>query len=314
MLKKNALRRIFTASLALIIVSILYFFPTDNKMAKISKEINYVNPHISYLYLVNKDNYLARVTMAIKEVKSEIDEAQEIIDALRIGSDKKEYIPKNFKPIIPQNTKIIDISLDKGLLKINFSKELLDVNKNEEIKVIESLIYSLTEINNIKEIMLFIEGEKLILLPQSKIVLPNTLTRDFGINKIYDLDNLKNITKTTIYFIGKEDNYTYYVPVTKIDNNKKSKVEIIINELKSSPIYETNLLSYLNASIELLNYEILEKQIYLTFNNKILNNFDTNDILEEVKYSIALSLKDSLNVDEVIFKVDDEVIATLKEE
>ena len=137
--------------------------------------------------------------------------------------------------------------------------------------------------------------------------------RSFGINKVYDITNITTSSKTTIYYIGKEDDLTYYIPVTKIDNNPNEKIEIIINELKSAPIYETNLISFLASSVELLNYEILENQINLTFNNEIFEDFTEKNILEEVKYSIALSLMDTLNVKEVIFKVDDLVIEVFKE-
>ena len=158
--------------------------------------------------------------------------------------------------------------------------------------------------------MIFIENTKLDKLPQSKINLPLTLTRDFGINKIYDLTNLKDTSKTTIYYIGKEDNVSYYIPVTKITNNPNNKIKIIIEELKSSPIYETNLMSYLASSVELLDYEQLENEISLSFNNAILSDLDEKNILEEVKYSIALSLKDTYNVENITFKVNDQIITT----
>ena len=98
-----------------------------------------------------------------------------------------------------------------------------------------------------------------------------------------------------------------------INNEKNNKVEIIIDELKSSPIYETNLMSYLASSVELESYEELENQITLSFNNAIFDDFNEENILEEVKYSISLSLQDTLDIDEVIFKVDDKVIETFNE-
>lgn len=311
MLKKSALRRIMVSTLALIITSILYFFPNNQSTNNINTTTNYISLAKTPIYLVNKDNYLVRTTLATKSDDS-ISKARELIEALTIGSEKNEYIPDNFDAIIPKNTKILSLSLDKELLKINFSKEFLNVPKEMEEKLIESLVYTLTEIDNIKEIMIFVDNVKLEQLPQNNIKLPNTLDRNFGINKLYDITNIKNLTKTTIYYIGKEDNIYYYVPVTKIDNNNNNKVEIIINELKSSPIYETNLISYLASSVELLNYETLENQIYLSFNNKIFSDFNEKNILEEVKYSIALSLKDSLNIDDVVFKVDDEIITSYK--
>ncbi len=311
MLKKSALRRIMVSTMALLIVMVLYFLPEEEYMP-IHQDIEYVSVDATPIYLLNPDQYIVRTTIATTG-KDEISLAKELIDALTIGSDKSEYLNEHFEPIIPQNTKLIDISLENGLLKLNFSQEILQVKKEMEEKLIESLIYTLTDINGIEQIMIFVEGEKLEELPQSHIHLPNTLDRSYGINKIYDITNLKDITKTTVYYIGEFDDFIYYVPVTKLENDHgDNKIEIIIDELKSSPIYETNLMSYLASSVELESYEELENQVTLSFNNAIFDDFTEQNILEEVKYSISLSIQDTLHVDEVIFKVDDEVIETFK--
>ena len=312
MLKKSALRRILTATLALIIVSILYFFPNNKTFNNIKQTTNYIEVNKIPIYLINNDNYLVR-TSIVSNINEDLEKVKYLISALTINSEIKDNLPKNFKPIIPQNTKILSLSLENNLLKIDFSKEFLNIPKEQEEKLIESITYTLTENKNIKEIMIFIEGAKLEYLPQNNIKLPTTLTRDFGINKVYDLTSIKDISKTTIYYIGKNEDLVYYIPVTKIDNNQNNKIEIIIEELKSSPTYETNLLSYLASSVKLLNYETLENSINLTFNNEIFSDFNDKNILEEVKYSISLSIKDSIHVEEVNFLVDGEIISTFSE-
>ena len=71
-------------------------------------------------------------------------------------------------------------------------------------------------------------------------------------------------------------------------------------------------MSYLASSVKLESYEELENQVILSFNNEIFDDFKEQNILEEVKYSISLSIEDTLNVEEVIFKVDNKVIETFK--
>ena len=100
--------------------------------------------------------------------------------------------------------------------------------------------------------------------------------------------------------------------ITRDAEFARENVDSEIDELKSSPIYETNLMSYLASSVELESYEELENQIILSFNNAIFDDFNDQNILEEVKYSISLSIQDTLNVREVIFKVDDKVIETFQ--
>ena len=312
MLKKSALRRIMVSTLALIIVTVLYFFPTDDNNNQITQNVEYVSVDNTPIYLMNPDNYVVRTSIATKE-KEPLALVKEMIDALTIGNEKQDYIPKHFSSIIPENTKLLDVSLEDGLLKIDFSKEFLNTTKEMEEIMIEAIVYTLTEIDGIDKIMIFVEGTKLEVLPQSNIKLPNTLDRSYGINKVYDITSLKDLTKTTIYYIGEFNNLIYYVPVTKIENdNGNNKIEIIIDELKSSPKNETNLMSYLASSVKLESYEELENQVILSFNNEIFDDFKEQNILEEVKYSISLSIEDTLNVEEVIFKVDNKVIETFK--
>ena len=145
-------------------------------------------------------------------------------------------------------------------------------------------------------------------MPKSKINLPSTLDRSFGINKEYNINKLDNINKTTVYYINTFDNKTYYVPVTKINNDSRNKIEIIIDELSSNNTYKTNLMSYLNSNTKLISVEEKENELRLSFNNSILDNISNQKILEEVIYTISLSVKDNYNVDSVIFNVDNKEI------
>lgn len=308
MLKKAAFRRIILASLALLILLIIYFFPNNNP--EIRESLTYVDPVEMPIFLIDKNDYVARTTI-VKNKEETLEIVEEIIDALTIGGTKSSYIPENFKAIIPAKTKIIDSSLKDGLLKINFSKEFLTISSEYEEKMIESLIYSLTELDDVKEIMLFVNGEKLTKLPNSGKKLPNILDKNYGINKIYNLDSIKDTSKTTIYYLSKDNDFYYYVPVTEINNDNTERVEVIINNLKSTPIYHTNLISYLTASANLQSYELLENSISLSFNNALLANLEEKQIQEEVKYSIALSLRDTYNIKEVAFNVDDELIEVI---
>ncbi len=309
MLKKSSLRRITIATIALVIVGIIWLFPT--KKDEFPQTINYVEADLSPIYLVDNNEYVARTQMIIKE-QDEILRIKEIIEALTIGSSKKDYIPNGFKQIIPEGTKLLEATLDEGLLKLNFSKEFLNVKEKDECKLIESIVYSLTEEENVKEIMIFIEGEQLTKLPNSKEKLPATLNRNFGINKVYDMDTFIDTSMTTVYYLSKFKDSYYYVPVTLVNNDNTNKVEIVIESLKSSPIYQGNLMSYLASSVELLDYEIKESTATLNFNDYVLSDINSNEILEEVKYTIYLSLKDNMNVKEVNFNVNNTLIDNFK--
>ena len=305
MLKRLALKKFIIVSLSFIILLLIYLFPEKEKY-NINTTLTYIEPKTLPIYLVDNNNLVSRFEV-IKTNDEPLKLIDEIINNLTIDSENSSHIPDNFKKIIPKGTKVLSKDLKDGLLKINFSKELLNITSENEEKMIESIIYSLTEIKEVKKIMIFVEGETLKELPNSKKILPNTLDRTYGINKVYELESMKDITKITTYYVSKTEEYLYYTPVTTITNSKNEKVEVIIEKLKSSPTYQTNLISYLASSAELLDYEILENSVNLSFNNEVLS-LEEDKIIEEVKYSIALSIKDTYNISETIFYVDDMLI------
>ena len=66
-----------------------------------------------------------------------------------------------------------------------------------------------------------------------------------------------------------------------------------------------------NKWYENISTLIMEEQpdiLELTFNSYIFSDIDNKDILEEVVYTICLSVKDNYDVDEVVIKSEDEEI------
>lgn len=302
MLKKMALKKIVISSLALIILLIICLFPNKTNY-DFKTTLTYTTPIVQPIYLIDNNNYVARYNI-IRKTNETLELVDYVIENLTISDKNGYYLPNGFNAIIPKNTKILNKSLEDDLLKINFSKEFLNIDKENEEKMLEAIVYSLLEIKGIKKIMIFVEGENLTKLPNSGKNIAIILDKNIGINKTYDINSLKETDKTTTYYLSKIDNVYYYVPVTSITNNDKEKVEIIIEKLKTSPTYKTNLISFLASNTELLNYEILENSVSLSFNNNILS-LDNNQITEEVKYSIALSIRDTYNINQTIFYVDD---------
>lgn len=304
MLKKGILKRITISSLALVILLITYFFPTKME-SKIPQTLSYSDIKTSAVYVLDKASWVSRIPIKVNASET-LEKAKEILNILTIKSKESEYLPTDFYGVIPVGTTILDLSLDKGILKIDFSKEVLNTTKDLERKMIEAIVYSLTELNEVENVLIFVEGEQLLELPFSKEKLPTILNKDFGINKVYDIDSIKNTTKTTIYYGSKQNDNFYYVPVTYVENNPQEKVEVIIEKLKTSPLYESNLVSFLHANAEMTNYEILENEIKLSFNNYLLDDLTSGNVLEEVKYTIFLSIRDTYNVDKVEFNVEND--------
>ena len=299
---------------AVLILLIIYLIPDNRKEIELKNDdIEYAYNNItSAIYLVDRDDYVARTNIASCNC-SDVDKAKDLLEGLIIGGKKSGIIPNGFRSIIPPDTSILDINLENKILTINFSKELLEVSEPEEEKMIESIIYTLTSIKGIDKVIIKVEGNILTNLPHSRKTLPSVLDKSYGINKDYELVTINNIDSYTVYYVNKYNDNKYYVPVTKYVNKEENDpIKVIIKELSSSPIYETNLMSYLNASTTLNDYELIENNLKLNFNELLLSDPDSNKILEEVIYTIGLSINDAYdNLETVSFYVNDNEIYTL---
>ena len=315
MIKKLAYRKLAITTLALIIVGMLYFFP-NNSSIKYKQIIRYYDEsNLKSVYLMDKYNYVSKLKVPINQTEL-LEMIKEKINYLIIGNDSKLNIPEGFRGIIPSDTKILDLNLENDILTINFSKEILSVNEKDEEHMIEAIVFTITEFEKISKVRIYVEGKALTELPISKKKIPELLDRNFGINKIYDFKSLNDLTQTIVYYVNVINDETYYTPVTKVDNDTRDKVTLVIEELKSNIIYQTNLSSYLSEAAVLDKYEVEGDKIILLFNDKIFDQ-NSNSILEEVEYTISMSLMDNLGVKEVVFRVNDEkkdvsVIKTLE--
>lgn len=299
--------RILICVLVLFTLLIMYIIPNkeENNLI-ITTELEYIeDAKVSDIYLLDQNNYLGCTKIIVDNDDIE-KKAKELLESLIIDGKKQNNIPSGFKPILPSTTKINKITYKDNTIKIDLSKDIFD--SNEEEKIIESIVYTLTSINEIKYVIIYIDGNILTRLPKSNITLPTTLDRSYGINKEYNINSNKNITKTTIYYISKFNDSEYYVPVTKVTNDSREKIEIIIDELSSHSVYGSNLMSYLNSNTKILSVNNENDTLTINFNDAIYNDINKKEILEEVIYTISMSINDNYDVNKVIFNVNNEEI------
>lgn len=304
MIKKFTIRKILISFLFILVAIILYNYPEE-----LTEHISTVKNENKEIFLIDENNYVSMTKMISKS--ENIDERiQEIIYSLIIDSNYKYYLPEGFRAVIPKDTKLLDYSLHDGVLKLNFNRSFLEVEKENEEKMFQSLIYSLTSLDEIKKIMIFIEGEHLTELPKSNKKIDLYLDRNFGINTIYDINTISNTDAYTVYYLNKNNEY-YYTPVTYVRNNVDDKIELIIKSLTTTPTNGSSLISRLNYQVELMNYELTEEAITMNFNSFLLNSVVNEKLVEEVKYSIYYSLSDTFGIKKVIFEVDNAEIDDL---
>lgn len=308
------LKKMFTKKLILIMavtfsLTLVCLIPNDSSKLNAKQELKYVDKEVakSVAYLLDSNNYLARTMVVTSNAKIE-EKARELMEILIKDGKGESKIPNGFRSLISSETKINSVHYNDGLIKIDFSSELLDTNIEQEEKIIEAIVYTLTSIENVDKVIIYVDGDILTKLPKTGITLPSTLDKSYGINKEYDISSYKDINKVTVYYVSKYNDNTYYVPVTKYLNDEREKIKIIVDELASSYLYNSNLMSYLNSNTTLLSSEITDDTLSLVFNQYIFSDQTTKNILEEVIYTIGLSIGINYDVKQVVFNVDNQEI------
>lgn len=309
MIRTKAIRKMFITTLTLFILLTVYLIPkteSENVLKTNLEMANNTNIGTNIIYLLNDNNYLVKTKILLSSTKKE-EQIKEILTNL-IKSDNQKF-PSNLKSTIPENTIVREIIYNNKIVTINFSKQILKVEKEKEKQMISSIVYSIIDLKEIDGVSILVEGESLTEYPNSHEKIDTILDKKIGINKEYNIKSRENIEKVVIYYLEKIDNSIYYVPVTKYLNDSREKVEIIVDELSSSYIYEPNLMSFLNNNTKLLSYEEKENVMFLNFNKYLFG--DNDKLLEEVAYTIAYSVFDNYDVNVVFFEVDNKEVGQI---
>ncbi len=302
MLCKKALRKIFITTFTLFTLFVIYIIPekiNSRNYLDVDMDVEYVvSLGTNEIYLLGPNNYLVKTNVLLESETIE-GKIKGIIDYLTIK--KSEKLPVGLSGIIPENTKLNQVSVTDHIAVLDFSEELFQGMESLEERIVEGIVYSILNLDEINGVTLKINGTLVQELPASKTKIPEVIDKSFGINKVYDIDNRNGIQKVTLYYIDQIDNENYYVPVTRYMNDDREKINIIIESLASDYIYESNLMSFLNKDTELIDYQIEDELMLLNFNHSI---FSQDKVLEEVSYSIAYSVFDNYDVNTVLLEVE----------
>lgn len=286
MLRKKAIRKILITSILIYTILTIYTIPklTNKKnVIQTTLEINDIsNINTDTIYLVNNKNFLVKKDIFIDSNQLK-DKIEIIIDNLKIKKNNNEL-----KGYIPSKTKLLSYKLEDDHLILNFSKDIKNVSNEKQL--ITGITYSLLELDNINYVSFLIEK-----IPWKNYT---KLSKNIGINNEYLLTSIKDTNKVVIYYL--DNTNTYYVPVTKYLNDKREKIEIIVDELKRT---KKGLISYIPEKVKLINYREEENILFLNFNEYLKDS--CKDSSEKILNTISYSVFDNYNVNMVVFEIED---------
>ena len=294
MLITKIINKIFRTTLIMFLILTVFTITNESKekVLRTNLEINNIKDiDKTKLYLLSNNNYLVETNVYINSDKLE-DKINKIIEYLKINNNK---IPKGLNGYLTKDIKINNINSEDNNIKINFSKEFLNI-KDKEL-VIEGLVYSLLNLDEINSIEVLVENNYLENYEYK-------LNKNIGINKQYILKNRKDVNKINLYYYNKINNIEYLTPVTKYINDKRKKIEIILDELINN--IPNNLISYMDDKVKLKEYKEENDLIILKFNENFIG--ENKDLNKKIINQIALTIFENYDVNTVLFQENDEKI------
>lgn len=292
---KRSINKIFFTTLIVFIAFILFSFSKTSVDNESFSSSSYRVP----LYTINEDSYVSMTSVFLDGDTLE-EKISNVIDIMVVDNNKNFLLPSYFKPILPRGTKLISVRLNGDILKIVFSKELLNISSEQADAMIESLLYTLLGFEEVVGVEIYVEDSLLKYVPNTNKKLPTILYDDYGINKSYSLSSNMDIKKINLYYYTRNNDNYYLIPVTKYVNDNREKLEIIVEEL-SSFLYQDNLISMLSDSVELVSYDIKDNVISLDFTDSFDSLYNVNDTVIK---PLLCSLFSNYTVDRVKISVD----------
>ncbi|WP_043934200.1 GerMN domain-containing protein [Bacillus sp. EB01] len=255
------------------------------------------------LYLIDKNGFVVSQALELPKTNSI---ARQALEYLVENGPVSEMLPNGFRAVLPADTDIsVDINDDK-VATVNFSKEFKNYQPEDELKILQSVTWTLTQFDSVDKVKLKLNGHELTEMPVNGTPISDSLSRDSGINlDSSTVTDIMNTRPVTVYYVGGEEGSYYYVPVTKrVSNSVASDIEAAVQELAKGPS-TTSLESEFMNQVKLLDDPKIEgEKVTLNFNEAVYHSFEEKIISEQLMDALVLSLTELDGIKEVSILVD----------
>jgi len=208
-------------------------------------------------------------------------------------------------PIIPAGTKILGMAIDPdtGLCKVDFSREVLNVeSKEDEENLIDGVVYTLTEFPTIKEVQFLVEGKTVPTFTHG--------TATSGTFKRGNINLTGNIiesgSKVVVYYKGEnyEENFEYYVPVTIPTLAPVPNMYTALELLFDGPPSELELTSDIPEGVTFHGVDVSNGTAYVDISFDTDYPSDIDVVLNGMVRNIGLTLSQFEDIQEVELLID----------
>ena len=298
-LTKKKLILLFTPIfVALIVMGIIFGIKfNNNDDTKGNETTTFTDYTYNRVYLVDNDDVLIPLTIKYETFDSQAEELMYLLSMLKVDSS---IASNEFNGLLPKECSVKSLDLLDGNLKINFNEDIATYKAQDELRIIESLVWTFTDLDYVDSVSLSMNDELLTHMPVNNLPINNPLDKHFGINNYLLTSSIMGSgTKVLSYYEKEIDEKFYYVPVTHYvnNNNELSIYDLTIETLFKNPGITSSLtVCRCIEDTEMLTSSIVNENIlYLSLSEDILFDettvsLDIYQLLKEV--TVLLDVKD----------------------
>lgn len=204
--------------------------------------VNMLNPRQSQanltVYVQDREGYLMPISYPWNSEDPAV-LAQTSMDILVKDGIHASLIPSGFTATLPEGTGIkVTLKPEQKMALVELSKEFATYNKDDERKVMESIVWSLTSQPNVEQVQLWMDAKKLNEMPVDHTPIHARLSRQIGINleKESTVSYLHSMPVTLYFSSYTEEGKAYFVPVTRLVEPSSDPVRTTLEQIIAGPL------------------------------------------------------------------------------
>lgn len=233
-------------------------------------QVNLLDEEYYAVYALHESDHI------VKTYVSKQEESDPVLAVFELLTTKSNQLPIGTTSLISPMTRLIDYSIEEEVLTLNLSKEFLTYDPQAEQQVLESLVWSFTEIPGIERVKFEIENEPVSNL-NGALAVGRGLTRDMGVNLELDTASLDNTQLVTVYFMTDDSQNAMLVPVTRLIPNSVDPIDYAVNALIQGATSKDYISVFDHQTTLLSSPTIQDGLISLNFSSELY--YDQNQTL-----------------------------------
>lgn len=257
------------------------------------------------VYVRDRGGYLAPVSVHAADGAPET-RAAGALEMMVEGSALSGLLPEGFDALLPQGTQVAGVTIaeDTKLAVVDFAGAFTDYNPQDERRILEAVVWTLTGLPDVEQVMIRHDGERLNEMPVDGYPLDKPLTRAMGVN----LEAAPGVSygssmPVTLYFSAMSDEgKQYYVPVTRLIERAEDRAKAALEQLIAGPLYGVELNGVMTQDVEVASLAVEGDTAIVDLNDEAY--VEGHPVPAEMLQAVVLAVTENSSAHQVQIRVN----------